>query len=310
MTLEKILKNKNLDQEKKHDQYEQKAWILICIAAFFAVAISMSYFLNFHGGVSLDNSDWGTFGDFIGGILNPIFGFLGLIALLWTINLQIKELEATRQELENTRQELTRAAKAQENSEILLRTQTKTQTRQQFENTFFALLNQHNASLDVISGMMRSQNYNNVNVDQVIRTALHQPIIKANKDLKKYDYLWGSYFRLLYQLLKFLFINYPATSSDHEQKRFFSEDNIKTEVDLDEKMYSNIIRSFLNHQVTQVLAVNCHDKSYIRYKLLLERYAFLEHMPFKYHAEEPELQALNDIKPFYDDRAFGENKFK
>ncbi|MDD5273291.1 MAG: hypothetical protein PHU14_11280 [Methylovulum sp.] len=62
---------------------------------------------------------WGTFGDYVGGILNPIFSFLALMALLWTINLQIKQLEISeqglndsREELELTRIELTKTAAA------------------------------------------------------------------------------------------------------------------------------------------------------------------------------------------------------
>lgn len=316
MTLENNLQHETPDQEisktdcnkkkqTKHDEYKQNAWILICVSIFFLIAIFTSYFLNFHGGVSLDNADWGTFGDFIGGILNPIFGFLGLIALLWTINLQIKELEATRQELENTRQELARAAKAQENSEILLRAQTITQTKQQFENTFFALLGQHNDSLNTISDMMRRY-------DNEIHTALIKNIKDANKELKRYDSFWGGYFRILYQLLKFLFLNYPDASISKKEKRSFTNEEIQANIDSNEKMYANMIRSFLNHTVTQVLAVNCYfekdyNETYIQYKLLLERYSFLEHMPFTYN--DNERQALIDTKSFYSEKAFGNNAF-
>lgn len=308
-TPDKESSNTNCNQKKqtKHDEYKQKAWILICASIFFSIAIFTSYFLNFHGGVSLDNADWGTFGDFIGGILNPIFGFLGLIALLWTINLQIKELEATRQELENTRQELARAAKAQENSEVLLRAQTITQTKQQFENTFFSLLGQHNDSLNTISEMMRSH-------DNGIYMALMNNIKDANKELKRYDSLWGGYFRILYQLLKFLFLNYPdsSVSKKENKNRSFTNEEIQANIDSNEKMYANMIRSFLNHSVTQVLAVNCYfekdyNETYIQYKLLLERYSFLEHMPFTYN--DNEVQALIDTKSFYSKKAFGNNAF-
>lgn len=308
-TPDKKILNTDYNQEKqtKHDEYKQKAWILICVSIFFSIAIFTSYFLNFHGGVSLDNADWGTFGDFVGGILNPIFGFLGLIALLWTINLQIKELEATRQELENTRQELARAAKAQENSEVLLRAQTITQTKQQFENTFFALLGQHNDSLNSISVMMRTH-------DNGIYMALINNNIKdANKELKRYDSLWGGYFRILYQLLKFLFLNYPDTSVSKKENRSFTNEEIQqTNIDSNGKMYANMIRSFLNHSVTQVLAVNCYfekdyNETYIQYKLLLERYSFLEHMPFT--SNDNEMQVLVETKSFYSKKAFGNNAF-
>lgn len=88
------------------------------------VATFVLYFMNFNEGLSADHARWGTFGDFVGGALNPILSFLALIALLLTVALQSrqteiskKELELSRKELEATRQELARSAAAQEKTE-------------------------------------------------------------------------------------------------------------------------------------------------------------------------------------------------
>ena len=70
------------------------AWIL-------AVAF-IWYFMYFNGEISQKQEIWGVFGDYIGGILNPVFSFLALVALLLTIVLQSKELEETRKELKRT----------------------------------------------------------------------------------------------------------------------------------------------------------------------------------------------------------------
>lgn len=83
------------------------------LAAIFAfsvaliIAVFVFYFINFDGGLSDRQDQWGAFGDFIGGTLNPILSFFALIALLLTIVLQSNELEATREELK-------RSANAQE----------------------------------------------------------------------------------------------------------------------------------------------------------------------------------------------------
>lgn len=69
---------------------------------------------------------WGQFGDFVGGILNPLFSIIGLLALLHTIVLQSKELSKSTRELKAS-------AKA-------LRRQNKHNARQQFDNNFFQLL--------------------------------------------------------------------------------------------------------------------------------------------------------------------------
>ena len=86
-----------------------------CLAgAYFA------YFLKFQGGFSERQDVWGQFGDFIGGTVNPILSFLSLLALVFTVVLQTRQLENSREELANskteleaTREELKRSAQAQ-----------------------------------------------------------------------------------------------------------------------------------------------------------------------------------------------------
>jgi uncharacterized membrane protein len=77
------------------------SWILTAASMAIAVVFWL-YFTNFSGGLSNKNDVWGTFGDFIGGTLNPILSFFALIALLLTIILQSRELEATREELKRS----------------------------------------------------------------------------------------------------------------------------------------------------------------------------------------------------------------
>jgi hypothetical protein len=49
--------------------------------------------------LSRASADWGTFGDFVSGIAGTVIAMCTLVALAITLNLQAKELEATRQEL-------------------------------------------------------------------------------------------------------------------------------------------------------------------------------------------------------------------
>lgn len=53
------------------------------------------YLLNFHSHISKDTQVWGTFGDYFGGILNPLIGILNLIILIF-ITFQINKLESVR----------------------------------------------------------------------------------------------------------------------------------------------------------------------------------------------------------------------
>ncbi|QCG49880.1 hypothetical protein [Aeromonas schubertii] len=97
--------------------------LIIVIAVLSSFLVIGLYIYNFNGPLSNKNETWGTFGDFIGGTLNPIFSFLGLISLLITLHLQrktldlsIEELRLSRAELKQTREELQRSAQAQEAS--------------------------------------------------------------------------------------------------------------------------------------------------------------------------------------------------
>ncbi len=61
------------------------------------------YIVNFrNSGLAPTASEWGQFGDYVGGLLNPIFGFSSLLALLYTIRIQSQELRLTRLEFEKS----------------------------------------------------------------------------------------------------------------------------------------------------------------------------------------------------------------
>lgn len=67
-----------------------------------AILIPSAYFVwfIFQGqSISTDTADWGTFGDFVGGTLNPIVAFFALLWLMVSVGLQRDELKATRREL-------------------------------------------------------------------------------------------------------------------------------------------------------------------------------------------------------------------
>src|SRR5690242_15725828 len=71
---------------KKQRQY---VWIAIILI----LTVPLAYIINFFSHPISDKSvDWGTFGDFVGGILNPIIGLLTLIVTI-IIAISISEIE-------------------------------------------------------------------------------------------------------------------------------------------------------------------------------------------------------------------------
>jgi hypothetical protein len=271
-----------------------KLVIILTFSIALIIIVFVFYFFRFSNGYIIPSGSqevWGQFGDFVGGTLNPLLSFFGLIALLVTIALQSKELELSREELKLTRDELKKSADAQ--NEI-----KKTQIKQQFENTFFALLNQHNQILeklptdDILQKVVPRR-------DVGLTSSLSEVI---NSKFKGEYKLHGHYFRVLYQLLKFIVLNVPGStiqSLDKNTKPFIPS--------TDEKMYSNMVRAFLSSDVFLLLAINCYcskedDDIYWGYKWLVEHYAFFEHLPLD------ETQLLSEIKQYYDKSAFGNNE--
>ena len=107
---------------------------------YFAIFILLSFiliFIVFYINIIIHSRDddfkLGEFGDFAGGVLNPILAFFSFICLLATIILQQKELKMSREELELTREELEEQGKTFEKQKEQMELQT-------FDNKFFNML--------------------------------------------------------------------------------------------------------------------------------------------------------------------------
>ena len=112
---------------------------LIYVAIGLFLITLVIYLFKFNNGLSSSNADWGTFGDFMGGTLNPLFALFSLFAIIYSIKIQTEELELSREELEATREELTKSREAQEQQSESFKIQNKSIKLQSFENTFFQL---------------------------------------------------------------------------------------------------------------------------------------------------------------------------
>ena len=299
-TMKNYIKNKLLENIDSNNLLN----ILLAIstlAIFFIIVVFCFYFFrfsNWHLIPSGSQEVWGQFGDFIGGTLNPLLSFFGLIALLVTIALQSKELELSRKELKLTRKELKKSAAAQ--NEI-----KNTQIRQQFENTFFALLNQHNQILEKLpidDILQKLNSIINMRLDPPKKFDLLDGI---NSKFKEEYKLHGHYFRVLYQLLKFIALNIP----EPEIKIYSLGKNTQPFIpSTDEKMYSDMVRAFLSSDVVLLLAINCYcskedDDIYCGYKWLVEHYSFFEHLQL-----DNEKHSSSEIKEYYNESAFGNNE--
>lgn len=244
-------------------------FLLLASAAFFVY----KFYLTFSGEIFPSNqrSEWGTLGDFFGGILNPIFGFASFLALLATIFYQSKELNASTKELRN--------------SATALASQNKAIELQSFEQTFFSWLNTYRSLLDsvefenIVNNIPYSTKGRGALVKYINRqfrtlnNQLDRADFNANDELvnhikiswektyKENEYQLDSLFRTLYRL--FLWV-------DQQEKLNNSQ----------KWLYISIIRSQLSWIEMVYLYHNCLTDRGHKFKPLVEKYAIFDNLVF------------------------------
>lgn len=240
-------------------------WILIAAVAIAVIVFAIDIWLHPKVTASL-----GTFGDFFGGVLNPIFTFLTLFGLIVTIVIQRMELRLAREEYEKTA--------------IALNTQAT-------EATFFNALDLHHKIVDGLKfdpkifpedgleRMLRSagkelahrkpvEGRNVFGAILVELGKLDRGVIETHERYKfmqdNHNHVLGHYFRNLYQALKVV-DNYS--------------DQLLTK--RDKEKYAGILRAQLSSNELTVLFLNCLDGMVDdgQFKNLLIRYRMLEHLP-------------------------------
>ena len=100
------------------DTLDKQLRISLRLLALVAVLAIAGYFAWFGAmlkePLSPDTGTWGAFGDFVGGLLNPLVAACALYWLTMSVRLQKQELAAARDELALTRGELASASTAQQ----------------------------------------------------------------------------------------------------------------------------------------------------------------------------------------------------
>lgn len=223
------------------------------------VALAVIFLVNL---LSIGKSTFGEWGDFFGGVLNPILTFLTFMGLLVTIVLQQTELRETRTEMK-------RSADALHEQNISLHRQT-------FEATFFQMLSVHTgivASIDLVSDegkVTRGRDCFSVfytRLNKIYRENIQKANGKhSNEEVLRLSYklFWknhqvelGHYFRYLYNVIRFIkdsgFVEGP---------------------------YLRLIRAQLSDQEALILFYNCIASEYGKnFKDLAEEFALLDNMP-------------------------------
>lgn len=264
--------------EKNKESYKGEIHAAIIIVIVIILLWGISWYLIDRFVVSSDIKQistevvQGTFGDKFGAI-NALFSGLAFAGIIFTILLQRKELELQRNELEQTRD--------------VFSEQGKTLKLQQFESTFFNLLNLHHQIVDAIDiqetnilgdldkepKMLKSRDCfkffyddfkkcyraeeqlmkpskNDTDELLIIEKAFHEFFIKYQSDL-------GHYWRNMYNILKFI-------NKQNPEDKFF---------------YSNLLRAQLSSHELLLLFYNCLSHyGNKKFKPLIEDHYFLQNL--------------------------------
>ncbi|MBW4788829.1 hypothetical protein BVZ31_04705 [Alcaligenes faecalis] len=211
---------------------------------------------------TIGKSSFGEWGDFFGGVLNPLFTLLTFAGVLITIVLQQTELRESRAEMR-------RSADA-------LQEQARGLQRQNFESTFFQMLSVHTSlvgAIDLINEEGRiTQGRDCFNVFYTrLNKIYREQLGKANgKDTDKnvlrlsYKLFWkthqvelGHYFRYLYNIVRFV-----------------------KESPYSDGPYIRLLRAQLSDQETLLLFYNCVASEHgERFQALVEEFSLLDNMP-------------------------------
>lgn len=238
----------------------------------------------------------GTFGDMFGAV-NALFTGLAFAAVIYAILIQ-------RHEVGLLKEELNRSKEIMEKQQELANVQIAAQAKQQFEVTFFNLLNLFNSLSGKIKTSMGEYDYLGKDAFPIfLEQMLDSQINKTNdgaggfvslpadhlpsaEDLYNHFYSsnsekLGHYFRTLYNLFKFV--------------------DVSLMTDVEKRMYTKIIRAQLSNGEVMLLYLNGLSQfGKERFKPYLEKYAVLKNVDTTH-----ELYLRANTRHDYDDAAFG-----
>jgi len=218
-----------------------------------------------------ENKHTGPLGDLFNGILTPVLTFLTFCGLLVTILIQNIQMKATLQELELTRKEMSESTEA-------LQAQVENSTAQKFDSNFYELLKLHNNLADKLKSNIKLINdeFDEFNKKSTLWDGFACP-----DELR-------SFFLINYQLLKFI--------KNNEDKKIINA----TEA----KKYANIARAMLSESLYALIFINCIIPRFAKYRELIERYHFFEHLVFARFNDPYVLKVIH----CYDISAFGDRE--
>lgn len=291
--------------------------LILCIGLYIVLKLSYGVDLPYVSFSFAQHSDkLGQFGDFFGGVLNPLLSFMALLGVLYTIRTQGKELKEAREENRI-------ANKIQDKQSAIFE-------RQNFESVFFRLVDVHASMAERVRDKLSHQGVNGFelavqetlneyfyireNIDHAERTKPKPQYelldLEKVSDIKLLQeaFAYGvqgqarvmlsQYYRNIYQILK-LVDGFKLFAGEEQISRKDSR-QVRLEY-FHKRQYSNILRAQLSDDELKLMFFNCITPYGAGLKTYVEQYSLLKHMQRDgFLGNKQELMAL------YDDTAYAD----
>jgi hypothetical protein len=253
---------------------------IIIIPSIIALILIMILFLwkrNFFDfGSTVDSGMLGTLGDFVGGVLGSIWALVGVILFYLALKEQRRDIATNQNALAKqiealeiqTNEFSLQKGELIESRKVFIE-QSKTLKKQQFETTFFSILNMYSDNIRILnSRYSNGEDYfiefiNNLS-SKVILTNI--PLDNHNETLETYNQLFfnckddiSHYFRIVYRIVKFID---NSTMNDDEKS-----------------VYTKILRSQFSEKEMLVLYYNSYTVFGTKFHPLILKYNLLKHLP-------------------------------
>ena len=217
---------------------------ILLIIALLLIALPLYLYINRFSefGLSYDSTDFGVFGDYVGGVIGTIVAIYGAVFIYKTY-----------------------------------RQQENLSTIQQFENNFFQLLNQQRDIIKTLNGKIGKRSYSGYGFIKAIHEELKVPMddpeimtLSGNNLRYKINDFYtdlfnehtsqlGHYLRHLYHILKYIDISYI------EEKK--------------KKEYADILQAQMTTDELYLLALNgVSEFGWKKAKPLIDKYSLLENL--------------------------------
>ncbi len=242
------MKNNSKDN-KKIEQPNYKIWMSIGFILILIILIG-------YGLVVMEYKERGSFGDMFGAI-NALFSGAAFVGIIISMRMQSDELSLQRDELAQTREVLNDQKKQLEQQQQEMALQNETMRKQQFENTFFSLV-------DLLNKQSVLTNF-----DEAIE-------LIQNRKSKPQNYRGLSDVGIGGLLINKNYINYsPFGKTLNTLLTFIENDNLDIVKSTRKDLYLNIILSQINKRHAAVICHACLTEQFSDLKKFKDFYESL-----------------------------------